>query len=144
MGRWQRRVQSFYVRSSLWTVSLKQYSGLRVVGQVNFHHFEVFFSIFQMKCYSIRRYYAVLYPLRVNEARHRNKIMLALAWIYSTVCAAPQVSIQSNNYLSALIRRVHTYEFPSNWRTIKIDLAINYNKRFFNSGMSFLQKNVPS
>ncbi|OXU17841.1 hypothetical protein TSAR_015270, partial [Trichomalopsis sarcophagae] len=36
------------------------------------------------------RYFAVLYPLRVNDARRRGKLMLSVAWFFSVLYAIPQ------------------------------------------------------
>lgn len=41
---------------------------------------------------SLDRYFAILYPLRVTDARKRGKFMLTCAWIISFVCSTPQVS----------------------------------------------------
>ncbi|XP_023288387.1 gonadotropin-releasing hormone II receptor-like [Orussus abietinus] len=41
-------------------------------------------------CISIDRYFAVLYPLKMDEARHRGKVMLYVAWICSVISAVPQ------------------------------------------------------
>ncbi|XP_011500125.1 PREDICTED: gonadotropin-releasing hormone II receptor-like isoform X1 [Ceratosolen solmsi marchali] len=41
-------------------------------------------------CVSLDRYFAVLYPLRVNDARRRGKFMLSIAWIFSIIYAIPQ------------------------------------------------------
>ncbi|NP_001280549.1 ACP receptor [Tribolium castaneum] len=41
-------------------------------------------------CVSLDRYFAVLHPLRVNDARRRGKIMLAFAWGTSFVYCIPQ------------------------------------------------------
>lgn len=43
-------------------------------------------------CVSLDRYFAVLHPLKVNDARRRGKIMLAFAWGTSFVYCIPQVS----------------------------------------------------
>lgn len=44
-------------------------------------------------CVSLDRYFAVLHPLRVSDARRRGKSMLAVAWIASLVYCIPQVSV---------------------------------------------------
>ncbi|XP_031779949.1 ACP receptor isoform X1 [Nasonia vitripennis] len=41
-------------------------------------------------CVSLDRYFAVLYPLRVNDARRRGKFMLSVAWFFSVLYAIPQ------------------------------------------------------
>lgn len=42
-------------------------------------------------CISLDRCFAVVYPLRVSEARRRGKIMLTVAWIIAFFYAIPQV-----------------------------------------------------
>lgn len=44
-------------------------------------------------CVSLDRYFAVLHPLRVSDARRRGKSMLAVAWMASFVYCIPQVSL---------------------------------------------------
>ncbi|XP_055927955.1 adipokinetic hormone/corazonin-related peptide receptor variant I-like [Argiope bruennichi] len=41
-------------------------------------------------CISLDRYFAILYPLKVNDAQRRGKIMLGLAWAISILCSIPQ------------------------------------------------------
>ncbi|XP_049820611.1 adipokinetic hormone/corazonin-related peptide receptor variant I-like [Aethina tumida] len=41
-------------------------------------------------CVSLDRYFAVLHPLRVNDARRRGKVMLAFAWGTSFIYCFPQ------------------------------------------------------
>ncbi|CAL1289484.1 unnamed protein product [Larinioides sclopetarius] len=41
-------------------------------------------------CISLDRYFAILYPLKVNDAQRRGKIMLGLAWTTSILCSIPQ------------------------------------------------------
>lgn len=45
-------------------------------------------------CVSLDRYFAVLHPLRVSDARRRGKFMLAVAWGASFVYCIPQVSLE--------------------------------------------------
>ncbi|XP_050519488.1 adipokinetic hormone/corazonin-related peptide receptor variant I-like [Diabrotica virgifera virgifera] len=44
-------------------------------------------------CVSLDRYFAVLYPLRVNDARRRGKIMLSIAWSASFIYCIPQLRV---------------------------------------------------
>uniref|UniRef100_A0A6P7GC95 Gonadotropin-releasing hormone II receptor-like n=1 Tax=Diabrotica virgifera virgifera TaxID=50390 RepID=A0A6P7GC95_DIAVI len=46
-------------------------------------------------CVSLDRYFAVLYPLRVNDARRRGKIMLSIAWSASFIYCIPQMFVFS-------------------------------------------------
>ncbi|BES94294.1 receptor [Nesidiocoris tenuis] len=52
--------------------------------------FGLYLSSNVLVCVSVDRYFAILHPLRVNDARRRGKVMLTLAWIFSFVCALPQ------------------------------------------------------
>lgn len=42
-------------------------------------------------CVSLDRYFAVLHPLKVNDARRRGKVLLAFAWGTSFIYCIPQV-----------------------------------------------------
>lgn len=54
--------------------------------------FGLYLSSNVLVCVSLDRYFAVLHPLRVNDARRRGKLMLACAWGISLVYAIPQVN----------------------------------------------------
>ncbi|GFU94720.1 gonadotropin-releasing hormone II receptor [Trichonephila clavipes] len=41
-------------------------------------------------CISLDRYFAILHPLKVNDAQRRGKIMLGLAWATSILSSIPQ------------------------------------------------------
>ncbi|XP_043474123.1 gonadotropin-releasing hormone II receptor-like [Leptopilina heterotoma] len=41
-------------------------------------------------CVSLDRYFAVLHPLKLNDAKRRGKLMLTVAWIASVIYAIPQ------------------------------------------------------
>ncbi|PRD25737.1 UNVERIFIED_CONTAM: Gonadotropin-releasing hormone receptor [Trichonephila clavipes] len=42
-------------------------------------------------CISLDRYFAILHPLKVNDAQRRGKIMLGLAWATSILSSIPQI-----------------------------------------------------
>ncbi|XP_076352820.1 adipokinetic hormone/corazonin-related peptide receptor variant I-like [Tachypleus tridentatus] len=52
--------------------------------------FGPYLSSMVLVCISLDRYFAVVHPLKVNDAQRRSKIMIALAWIISLLCAIPQ------------------------------------------------------
>lgn len=52
--------------------------------------FGLYLSSMVLVCVSLDRYFAILHPLKVNDAQRRGKIMLAFAWIISAICSAPQ------------------------------------------------------
>ncbi|KAH8041354.1 hypothetical protein HPB51_014635 [Rhipicephalus microplus] len=53
--------------------------------------FGPYLSSMVLVCISADRYFAVLHPLRVHDARRRGKFMLAAAWYISLACSLPQV-----------------------------------------------------
>ncbi|CRK87306.1 CLUMA_CG001108, isoform A [Clunio marinus] len=53
-----------------------------------FRTFGLYLSSFILVCISVDRFYAVLRPLSMKE--YRGKIMIAIAWILSALCSAPQ------------------------------------------------------
>ncbi|XP_046399942.1 adipokinetic hormone/corazonin-related peptide receptor variant I-like [Ischnura elegans] len=52
--------------------------------------FGLYLSSMVLVCVSLDRYFAVVHPLRVSDARHRAKVMLYVAWAVALVCAFPQ------------------------------------------------------
>ncbi|XP_049838091.1 adipokinetic hormone/corazonin-related peptide receptor variant I-like [Schistocerca gregaria] len=56
--------------------------------------FGLYLSSNVLVCVSLDRYFAVLHPLKVNDARRRGKIMLVFAWLIAFACSVPQVSHQ--------------------------------------------------
>ncbi|GLV31177.1 Adipokinetic hormone receptor [Carabus blaptoides fortunei] len=52
--------------------------------------FGLYLSSNVLVCVSLDRYFAILHPLRVNDARRRGKLMLACAWIVSLLWSVPQ------------------------------------------------------
>lgn len=55
--------------------------------------FGFYMSSMVLVCISLDRYFAVLHPLKVNDAQRRGKIMLFFAWLISAVISLPQVSV---------------------------------------------------
>lgn len=53
--------------------------------------FGPYLSSMILVCISLDRYFAIIHPLKVNDAHRRSKIMLAFAWMISVVCSVPQV-----------------------------------------------------
>lgn len=69
--------------------------------------FGLYLSSNVLVCVSVDRYFAILHPLRVSDARRRGKMMLTMAWIFSLICALPQVSFifisfDLNNFIFSL------------------------------------------
>ncbi|XP_069985962.1 adipokinetic hormone/corazonin-related peptide receptor variant I isoform X2 [Penaeus vannamei] len=58
-----------------------------------FRIFGHYLSSFILVCISIDRYFAVVYPLSLNAADRRGKIMLTFAWFLAFTCSLPQVVI---------------------------------------------------
>lgn len=53
--------------------------------------FGPYLSSMVLICISVDRYYAVVHPLKVHDARRRGRTMLAVAWYTSLACSLPQV-----------------------------------------------------
>lgn len=70
--------------------------------------FGLYLSSNVLVCVSMDRYFAILYPLKVNDARHRSKTMLAVAWIFSFVCAFPQVKFFISHFSFLVIQTTET------------------------------------
>lgn len=66
-------------------VACKIFLFFRIFGQ--------YLSSMVLVCISLDRYFAILHPLKVNDAQRRGKIMLTFAWIISIICSTPQVSL---------------------------------------------------
>ncbi|CAG2102264.1 unnamed protein product [Medioppia subpectinata] len=52
--------------------------------------FGPYLSSMVLVCISFDRYFAIIHPLKVNDAHRRSIIMLTFAWIISIVCSIPQ------------------------------------------------------
>ncbi|XP_047004901.1 gonadotropin-releasing hormone II receptor-like [Schistocerca americana] len=55
--------------------------------------FGLYLSSNVLVCVSLDRYFAVLHPLKVNDARRRGKIMLVFAWLIAFACSVPQILV---------------------------------------------------
>ena len=66
-----------------------------------FRAFGLYLSSFILITISLDRYFAVRHPPSLNEADHRGRLMLMLAWCLSVIASIPQVS-QSNIYINSL------------------------------------------
>ncbi|XP_013787091.1 gonadotropin-releasing hormone receptor-like [Limulus polyphemus] len=53
--------------------------------------FGPYLSSMVLVCISFDRYFAIVHPLKLNDAKQRSKIMLICAWVISVICAVPQV-----------------------------------------------------
>jgi gonadotropin-releasing hormone receptor len=53
--------------------------------------FGLYLSSNILVCISLDRYFAIIYPLKLSDARRRGKLMLLFAWLNSLMCAYPQV-----------------------------------------------------
>ncbi len=53
--------------------------------------FGPYLSSMVLVCISLDRYFAIVHPLKVNDAHRRSKIMLTFSWMISIVCSVPQV-----------------------------------------------------
>lgn len=58
-----------------------------------FRAFGPYLSSMILVCVSLDRYFAVIHPLKVNDAHRRSKIMLTFAWLTSIVCSVPQTIV---------------------------------------------------
>ncbi|XP_060601483.1 adipokinetic hormone/corazonin-related peptide receptor variant I-like [Ruditapes philippinarum] len=55
-----------------------------------FRAFGLYLSSFVLVVISLDRYFAILYPLSLNDSDKRGKIMLGFAWLFSIVASIPQ------------------------------------------------------
>ncbi|XP_055336029.1 gonadotropin-releasing hormone II receptor-like isoform X2 [Paramacrobiotus metropolitanus] len=58
-----------------------------------FRPFGLYLSSNTIICISLDRYFAIVQPLKLADARRRGRIMLAAAWIFAVICSAPQVIV---------------------------------------------------
>lgn len=75
-----------------WRISVAWIAGNTVCKiMLYMRAFGPYLSSMVLVCISLDRYFAILHPLKVNDAQRRGKIMLALAWLISILCSIPQV-----------------------------------------------------
>lgn len=77
-----------------WRITVEWVAG-NVVCKIMLYlrAFGPYLSSMVLVCISLDRYFAILHPLKVNDAQRRGKIMLGLAWTISILCSIPQVSV---------------------------------------------------
>ena len=78
----------------IWNVSIEWVIGGNIGCKLYkmLSAFGFYLSSMVLVCISLDRYYAVLHPLKVNDAQRRGKMMLLVAWMTSLVVSLPQVS----------------------------------------------------
>ncbi|XP_040074861.2 gonadotropin-releasing hormone II receptor [Ixodes scapularis] len=80
--------------------------------------FGPYLSSMVLVCISLDRYFAVLHPLKVNDAQRRGRIMLSWAWITSFLCSVPQAIIfhvMEHPQFPEFEQCVTFASFPSSW-----------------------------
>ncbi|KAI5711308.1 hypothetical protein M8J76_000956 [Diaphorina citri] len=90
-----------------------------------FRIFGLFLSGFILICISVDRYLAVLKPLSLSQVDRRGKLMLASAWIASTLCSAPQIyvfHVEKHPHVANFTQCVTFHSFPSRG----YEIAYNY------------------
>ncbi|XP_077288091.1 adipokinetic hormone/corazonin-related peptide receptor variant I-like [Arctopsyche grandis] len=74
-----------------WRITVKWMAGNFACKAFLFlRAFGLYLSSNVLICVSLDRYFAVLHPLRVTDARRRGRMMLACAWGFSLICSFPQ------------------------------------------------------
>lgn len=102
MFTWTSSSSSFWNKQDLFVVSLIFQISWRITVQwiagnvackafLFLRAFGLYLSSNVLVCVSLDRYFAVLHPLKVNDARRRGKFMLACAWGISLLYSVPQV-----------------------------------------------------
>jgi len=78
----------------IWRITVQWYGG-NVLCKICkfFHGFGLYLSSMVLICISMDRYFAIIHPLRVTDARRRGKLMLTSAWATAAICSLPQVSV---------------------------------------------------
>lgn len=80
--------------------------------------FGPYLSSMVLICISVDRYYAVVHPLKVHDARRRGRTMLAVAWYTSLACSLPQAAIfrvMEHPAMPGFYQCVTFASFPSPW-----------------------------
>ncbi|KAM7288257.1 putative seven transmembrane receptor [Ixodes scapularis] len=80
--------------------------------------FGPYLSSMVLVCISVDRYFAVLHPFKVHDARRRGRMMLAAAWYTSLVCSSPQAFIfrvMEHPAMPGFYQCVTFAFFPSPW-----------------------------
>ncbi|XP_013774644.1 gonadotropin-releasing hormone II receptor-like [Limulus polyphemus] len=87
-----------------WRITMKWVAGDAACKIMQFlRAFGPYLSSMVLVCISLDRYFAILHPLKVNDAQRRSKIMLTFAWVISVICSIPQC---------VLFKVQHHPEFP--------------------------------
>ncbi|XP_076322530.1 adipokinetic hormone/corazonin-related peptide receptor variant I-like isoform X2 [Tachypleus tridentatus] len=74
-----------------WRITMKWVAGDAACKIMQFlRAFGPYLSSMVLVCISLDRYFAILHPLKVNDAHRRSKIMLTFAWLISIMCSIPQ------------------------------------------------------
>lgn len=77
-----------------WNVTVSWQAGdIACRVMMFFRAFGFYLSSSVLVTISLDRYFSIVHPLSLHDADRRGKIMLALAWILSTVASLPQVCI---------------------------------------------------
>ncbi|XP_013792760.1 gonadotropin-releasing hormone II receptor-like, partial [Limulus polyphemus] len=74
-----------------WRITVEWIAGTLICKIMLFlRAFGPYLSSMILVCISLDRYFAIVHPLKLNDAKRRSKVMLACAWLTSLICAAPQ------------------------------------------------------
>ncbi|XP_076344753.1 adipokinetic hormone/corazonin-related peptide receptor variant I-like [Tachypleus tridentatus] len=77
-----------------WRITMKWVAGDAACKIMQFlRAFGPYLSSMVLVCISLDRYFAILHPLKVNDAHRRSKIMLTFAWLISIMCSIPQYNL---------------------------------------------------
>lgn len=80
-----------------WKVTIQWYGGAILCKSCQFMRaFGLYLSSMVLICFSIDRFFAIIFPLKFIGGKKRVKIMLWTAYIASFVFSAPQVTISKH------------------------------------------------